>query len=333
MVPWVVFGRAAARQNQLDALREATRLGKVSAQQRLLVIRAIDDEASLALALGAIFNYITARSLAFLFYLLFSLLSLLFYHYALLRYLWDIPLWFLRALGEGFLALTIMLLGALMISRSVHGRELALSPIECQINTQSAPDADDVSKVITLVSRRYVTSLRHGIYEHENCAKAISDWVRSQLVGGKPGQLLATVDTPYAIPLTNLEAALEGLHDMPAELIGRILSPFNRALAKVSASEPVKADGALVWKDLGRASVSGDHHAFEAPAATGKYRVFPIDIVSSAEFHFDGWAVEHQPSDNPEDFKRRRRIKSGVQRPEQAKAIAQQDHDRGGDAS
>jgi hypothetical protein len=120
---------------------------------------------------------------------------------------------------------------------------------------------------------------------------------------------------------------------MAAELIGRVLSPFNRAPAKVAASEPVKADDALVWKDLGRASLSGDHHAFEAPAATGKYRVSPIDTVSSGEFDFDGWAVEHQPSDNPEDFKRRRRIKSGVQRPEQAKAIAQQDHDRGGDAS
>jgi hypothetical protein len=330
MVPWVVFGRATARQNQLDALKEATRLGE--SPQRLLVIRAIDDEASLALALGAIFNYLTARSIAFLYLFLFSLLSFVVLHPGIIsRFLWE--LWALRALGEGFFALTIMLLGALIVSRSVHGRELAVSPIECQINTQSAPDADDLSKVITLVSHRDVKSLRHGIYEHENCAKAISDWVRSQLGGGKSAQLLAAVDTPYAIPRTKLEAALERLPDMAAELIGRVLSPFNRAPAKVAASEPVKADDALVWKDLGRASLSGDHHAFEAPAATGKYRVSPIDTVSSGEFDFDGWAVEHQPSDNPEDFKRRRRIKSGVQRSEQAKAIAQQDHDRGGDAS
>jgi hypothetical protein len=68
-----------------------------------------------------------------------------------------------------------------MVSRMVHGRELAISPMECQINTQSAPDATDLSQVVTLVSRKYVKSLRHGIYEHENCASAISDWVRAQL--------------------------------------------------------------------------------------------------------------------------------------------------------
>jgi hypothetical protein len=185
MVPWVVFGSATARQNQLDALKEATRLGKVVSAQRLLVIRAIDDEASLAMALGAIFNYLTARSIAFLFSLLFTLVTFLILHPGTSRYLWDIPLWAFRALGEGFFALTIMLLGALIVSRAVHGRELAVSPIECQINTQSVPDADDLSKVITLVSHQNVETLRHGIYEHENCAKAISDWVRPQLVGGK----------------------------------------------------------------------------------------------------------------------------------------------------
>jgi len=197
------------------------------------------------------------------------------------------------------------------------------------MNTQSAPDAIRLSGVITLVSHKYVKSLRHGIYEHDNCAKAISDWVRSQLGGRRSTQLFTAVDTPYAISREYIEAALDRLHDLAAELIGRILATFNRAPTKVAASEPVRADSALAWKDLGRASVSGDHHAFEAPAATGKYRVTPIDIVG---FGSGGYAVEHQPSDNPEDFKRRRRLKSSVQTPEQAKAIAQQDHDRGGDA-
>jgi hypothetical protein len=53
--------------------------------------------------------------------------------------------------------------------------------MECQVNTQSVPDAIDLSQIVTLVSHSYVKSLRHGIYEHENCAKTISDWVRSQL--------------------------------------------------------------------------------------------------------------------------------------------------------
>lgn len=75
----------------------------------------------------------------------------------------------------------IMLLGALTVSRSVHGRELAVSPMECQINTQSVPDATDLSQMVTLISHGYVKSLRHGIYEHENCTRAISDWIRLHL--------------------------------------------------------------------------------------------------------------------------------------------------------
>jgi len=39
----------------------------------------------------------------------------------------------------------------------------------------------DLSQIVTLVSHKYVKALRHGIYEHDYCAKAISDWVRSRL--------------------------------------------------------------------------------------------------------------------------------------------------------
>jgi len=71
--------------------------------------------------------------------------------------------------------------GVLAVSRLVYGRELAMSPMECQINAQSTPDAVDLSQIVTLVSHKYVKALRHGIYEHDYCAKAISDWVRSRL--------------------------------------------------------------------------------------------------------------------------------------------------------
>jgi hypothetical protein len=91
------------------------------------------------------------------------------------------PYWAYAALLAGFIVFTPTLLAALMVSRSVHGRELALSPMECQVNTHSAPDAVDLSQIVTLVSHNYVKSLRHGIYEHENCAKVISDWIRSKL--------------------------------------------------------------------------------------------------------------------------------------------------------
>jgi hypothetical protein len=78
--------------------------------------------------------------------------------------------------------LTIALLGLLAVARTVHGKELAVSPMDCQINTQSTPDAVDLSKAVTLVGRTVVQSLRHSIYDHEDCAKLISGWVRSRLV-------------------------------------------------------------------------------------------------------------------------------------------------------
>jgi hypothetical protein len=78
-------------------------------------------------------------------------------------------------------ALILILFGILVLARAVHGREFSWSPMECQINTHSTPDAAGLSKIVTLVRRTYIKSLRHGIYEHEDCVKAISDWVRSQL--------------------------------------------------------------------------------------------------------------------------------------------------------
>jgi hypothetical protein len=174
-----IFRRAAAtaRQNKVEALTDATRFGQiVSAQaQRLLVIRAIDDEASLAFALGTIFHYVATRTIKYLFAVLPILLSLLTFMLGLLRE----PQFFIAA--QVVACALIMLLGALTVSRSVHGRELAVSPMECQINTQSVPDATDLSQIVTLISHSYVKSLRHGIYEHESCARAISDWIRSQL--------------------------------------------------------------------------------------------------------------------------------------------------------
>src|SRR5689334_22098281 len=69
---WWIVHRAPARQNHLDALKNATQLGEFALAQRLLVIRAIDDEASLTLALGAIVNYVTARSITYVLLLYLS---------------------------------------------------------------------------------------------------------------------------------------------------------------------------------------------------------------------------------------------------------------------
>ena len=63
---------------------DATRLGEIaSAQaQRLLVIRAMDDEASLTMALGAVFTYVTARAISYILGV-FSVLALIFFFISL----------------------------------------------------------------------------------------------------------------------------------------------------------------------------------------------------------------------------------------------------------
>jgi hypothetical protein len=177
---WWIVRKAGARGNQVNALKDATRLRGLTFAQRLLVIRAIDDEASLVLALGAIFNYVTARFITYTLFLYFVLPPIILFSTNSKWAPW-LPIWAYAATFPVFIAVTVALLGALMLSRSVHGRELAVSPMECQINTQSVPDAINLSQIVTLVSRNYVKSLHHGIYQHENCAKAIADWLRPQL--------------------------------------------------------------------------------------------------------------------------------------------------------
>jgi hypothetical protein len=188
--------RAPARQNKVRALSDATRSSEIALlhNPRLLIIRAVDDEASLSLAVGTIGNYFTGRAIAYLFYivgLLPGIILLVFVTQAEMRELlgWKVS-WIGVAGTVDWLRITIIsvcsplifiLIGVLMAARSVHGRELAVSPMECQINTQSTPDAIGLSKVVTLVRRTFVKSLRHGIYDHDDCAKMISDWARSQL--------------------------------------------------------------------------------------------------------------------------------------------------------
>jgi hypothetical protein len=174
---WWIVRRAPHRQNQLNALEAATRLGQLVPAQRLLVIRAIDDEASLVLAAGAIINFMAARFMVLVLYLYFILTFVTLYGRDWVgRYAYPSALF-------GFVILTLLMLGVLMLARVVHGWELAKSPMECQINTQSVPDGVNLSQIVTLVSREYTGSLQHKSYEHKDCAKQIADWVRSRLPG------------------------------------------------------------------------------------------------------------------------------------------------------
>jgi hypothetical protein len=191
---WYWFSKRATRrrQNHVEILRTATRLGEiVSAQaRRLLIIRAIDDEASLVLAFSTVVNFFITRAIRYIRWIIFGPISAILLSVVVIRYfklsfgqkdMLEQEDWYEDLIKVGCSALILFLFGLLSVARTAHGRELAVSPMELQINTQSAPDAKGLSEIVTLVRRTHAKSLRHGIYDHEDCAKTISDWMRSQL--------------------------------------------------------------------------------------------------------------------------------------------------------
>jgi hypothetical protein len=147
---WLSESGDARRQNQVERLVNATGLGEIvsSQAQRLLIIRAIDDEASLVLAIGTIGSYVTSRAIKHIlgigFFWIF-IFVLLFTHLPngrdmdVVKVVWS--------------ASFFILLGLLSVMRTAHGFELAKSPMECQISTHSTPDGKSLSEIVTLVRR------------------------------------------------------------------------------------------------------------------------------------------------------------------------------------
>lgn len=79
--------------------------------------------------------------------------------------------------------------------KSSYGRELFLNARGCDINSQQAPDTIDRQpeatsdfnqsnwgRVVTLPQTADTrTTLRHGLYEHPQCADRIADWLKAEL--------------------------------------------------------------------------------------------------------------------------------------------------------
>jgi len=81
---------------------------------------------------------------------------------------------------------------------------------------------------------------------------------------------------------------------------------------------------ALVWKDL-TPQEAARGHTYEAQAAQGRYLIMPVTASPAS-----GYFVQHWPSEVRTDS--RRTLNVGVETLEDAKAIAQADHDAGNDA-
>lgn len=123
---------------------------------------------------------------------------------------------------------------------------------------------------------------------------------------------------------------LQTLHeDERLLLIARIMAPFDVVtMPKLATLKPAskvggQADNALGWKDTGNESFDNvDRHGYEAATATGSYGIHP----ESASGKFAGYSVVFTPiGAEPGQL---RRIKECVSTADQAKELAQADHDR-----
>ena len=150
----------------------------------LLVLRGVDDEASLTLAAGSIGNRITHFILGTLLPNIYQILALLgtFLAGAALAGWTTQSLTGMVALGYGaaaFLATVILALPGLF--RLVFGRELFLGSWRCEIAAASSPDGVDGVQVKTLPGQPEPSKrkLRHALYLNAEVPTCILEWLKA----------------------------------------------------------------------------------------------------------------------------------------------------------
>jgi hypothetical protein len=177
---WIVSSKKSRDKNE-KLIKATTSLKNNQIHGNALILRAIDDEASLALAAGTIANLLSTHmiSISTIFIILVAVIDVV-ASYLLTGYsdsltrLLTIP----QIEFVGLVALWLALLVAI-ISRSVHGRELLYNPPGIQMNVQSVPDFIRSAEIRTLLRGDVGVyfSLRHGIYSHPDASAVIADWI------------------------------------------------------------------------------------------------------------------------------------------------------------
>jgi hypothetical protein len=190
---------------KIDRLVAATATSSICQQDsvRLLVLRSVDDEASLTLAAGAIGNRLARvmfliltsllRVCAFASFtaipvLLFLMLDLFdFRHSPALGPLTSLYL-ILPMVLLSIPIMSLVLVGLAGLCRCVYGRELAVGELavgraSCLINSHSVPDkiVGDLT-VITLSESIEPRRLRHKIYDDQESVVVIAEWLDRQAV-------------------------------------------------------------------------------------------------------------------------------------------------------
>jgi hypothetical protein len=163
----------------------------------VLIIRAVDDEATFSLVAGAIGNRLSLAFARFVvgirnaltpgirmgiaLTIILLILALLIKHFQISfasRFIDSLPGNFIFSLIylPGFIALGFLLLAG--VFKSVYGRELIFGSFLCEVNSHSAPDLSGLTIVATLAGQSPSHSgLRHSIYDHERCVSLIAEYL------------------------------------------------------------------------------------------------------------------------------------------------------------
>jgi hypothetical protein len=161
-------------------LSEATVADAKLLDDRLLILRGIDDEAALSLAAGALtnrllrflYNLTATRSVIFLYFLALPAQALKLYND-------NIPI----IVGLFLFLVTLLCLFLPSVTRSVFGTELAFGAARCDALFDSVPDSDR-AKVVTLRAESDQEQLIHAIHHNPAAPPSIVDWFAAHIAAG-----------------------------------------------------------------------------------------------------------------------------------------------------
>jgi hypothetical protein len=145
---------------------------------RMLVIRGVDDEASLALAAGAIGARLTSlllrKIVPSIFLIGLALLAIFSSFLATWEPQVDETVWM-----YGCALVTLMLFFLPGLFKSAFGREFLLGAMVCDIAVDSVPDTSGLAQAITLPPVEAISfgEMRHYIYDHPTCVDKIVGWL------------------------------------------------------------------------------------------------------------------------------------------------------------
>ena len=176
--PWKPKGYRWPWRKKPTLLAETTQ-GAIGVDVNLLIVRAFNDEAAMALTLGTIGNKLTY----FMLYFIVVIVGLSDFVDA---DLWLPPI-LLSIYGFAyifaFITLPLVLIVSAGVFKSVFGRELLFGAYRCDIAADSTPDISSNIKnvkIATLSSRTPRSEgFRHGLHARPDCAPTIADWIVS----------------------------------------------------------------------------------------------------------------------------------------------------------